>query len=202
MNIRRRFRPFHYPLMVLVVSLSMLPFVLTQAQQSSPQSTVEHAWQRAKASGSYRYQAAIEQTTYPAASITSLGRTPQIDRLALEGAIDGPQNRVELSLWNGTDRSPVKAHSSRLVDGRAEQRTGLGDWQPTDAQQLNTLAPGGNVLSFLAGADDFVALGSETRQFDTAIGATINLSLQYAHYGFRLDGAKLADALSAPLVSR
>ncbi len=143
-----RFRRFHLVRLTLLVcaACAILPFVLIGAERSdSPAATVQRAWQLAGASGSYRYTAAIAQTTYPAAAITSAGRAPTIDRIGLEGAIDTPNHAVELSLWSGADRSPAKAQSLRMIDGKAAQRLGLGAWQAVDVQAINGVAPGGNL---------------------------------------------------------
>ncbi|MBM7844941.1 LamG-like jellyroll fold domain-containing protein [Herpetosiphon giganteus] len=170
-------------------------------QAKTPQAMIERAWEQAGASGSYRYQASIEQTTYPVAAITSAGRQPQVDHVAIEATVDASNQELEMQLWNGADRNPTKAHSLRLHKGQVEQRQGLGAWQPGDVQDLNGIAPAGNLLSFLIAADDVQVLGQETRAFDTASGATLDLSLTYDHVGFSLDGSRLADQL-APMLEQ
>ncbi|MBA3469749.1 MAG: hypothetical protein H0T53_08900 [Herpetosiphonaceae bacterium] len=195
----RRLRALRLSLLAVVACL-ILPLVLGGATPSdAPEAVVERAWQLATASGSYRYNASIEQTSYPALALTSSGRAPRVERVGLEGSIDTPNKALELRLWSGVDRSPARAQSLRMVDGRVEQRQGLGSWQPADTQSINGIAPGGNLLSFLSGARDFVLLGSDTRQFDSASGSALNLTLSYRHYRFTLDGPKLADTLSAQI---
>ncbi|MCA0353706.1 MAG: hypothetical protein LCH85_17065 [Chloroflexi bacterium] len=183
-----------------LLALLLSPFLLGWLDQAAtPQTAIERAWELAGASGSYRYQANIEQTTYPVAAITSAGREPQLDRLALEGQVDATTNYLEMQLWNSADRNPAKAHSLRLLDGKVEQRQGLGPWQAGDLQDLNGIAPSGNLLSFLIGADDVQLLDQATRSFDTAAGAALDLTLTYEHYGFKLDGTALAEKLGPML---
>ncbi|KPL91653.1 LamG-like jellyroll fold domain-containing protein [Herpetosiphon geysericola] len=168
-------------------------------QAETPQRMITRAWERAGASGSYRYQASIEQITYPVAAITSAGRQPQVDHVAIEAQVDAAKQELEMQLWNGADRNPAKAHSLRVHNGQVEQRQGLGAWQPGDVQDLNGIAPAGNLLSFLIAADDVQLLGQETRAFETAAGAALDLTLTYDHVSFSLDGSSLADQLGPML---
>jgi hypothetical protein len=131
----RRLRALRLCLLTLAACL-ILPLALSGATPSNdPAAVVGRAWGLAGASGSYTYSASIEQTSYPAPSLTSPGREPRVERVALEGSIDTPNQALELSLWRGADRNPARAHSLRMADGRVEQRAGLGDWRPTGGQR-------------------------------------------------------------------
>ena len=155
----------------------------------TPQEVIENAWKLAQQSGTYSFRSAIEQTTYPAPTITNAGRDPKQDTLAMEGDIDQPAETLEMTVWPDQSFNPETGIAIRVADNKTFQRTGQGEWEEID-NISDVFAPGGDPLGFLAGMDNIEFGGQETRQFDEG-----NITLTLTNYTFDLNGPAFADYL-------
>src|SRR6185369_6052355 len=95
----RRHRRVALALLAPLGILLLLPWLLpSAAADSSAQQAVAQAWDLARASGSYRYHAALDQTTYPGPSLHNVGRASRQDHLIIDGTLDQPRQKMEFSL--------------------------------------------------------------------------------------------------------
>ena len=60
--------------------------------------TIREAWTLAQQSGVYRFRTTVEQTTFPAPRLTNVGRSSQTDRFVMQGQVDRPQDRIEMTV--------------------------------------------------------------------------------------------------------
>lgn len=174
--------------LVLVLLLCVPASLARPGAPQTPAQRVAWAWEQAQASGSYRYRVEVLQTSTPRPSLANAGRAPREQRLGLEGMVDLSQHALELTLWQGADRSPASGMALRIKDGQTLGRRGQGAWQPVDIS-ADVFAPGGDPLAFLASAANIQFLGSESRALDG--GAQV----RYERYAFDLDGRAFAAAM-------
>src|SRR6476469_1390395 len=143
-------RRFRRTLALALAALLIGMVGLSGLQRSTPadpaQAAFARAWELAQASGAYGYRSEIEQTSYPAASLSGAGRAPRTDALTLEGTIDQPRERMELTVMQRDQ--PSSATALKAEGGRVFRRDGLGAWVPADNTDLGLAAPGGDPLAF------------------------------------------------------
>lgn len=162
------------------------------AAPTNPRSDVLAAWERARASGSYQFDADVVQRTVPLPSITNAGRRSTEETLRLEGQTNFEEETMAFTLWPASgERVEIQ-----LKDGRAAARTGGGAWQPLESFDLaDAFAPSGDFLAFLHAATDIQSAGTETRS-----GVT------FTRYTFRVDSPAFAayvrDQLQQSLAKR
>ena len=181
---------------ICLVGLLLSSVIARAAVTDSPLPTardaVVGAWELAQASGSYGYRSEINQTTYPAPSVTSAGRPPQEITVAIEGDIDLLAETMAMRLWTDGSYNPDTGIEVRVEDGLASARVGQGEWEPIE-NITDAFAPGGDPLGFLVAMDNIEVAESETRQFDNGT------SLLLTAYTFDLNGAEYAAYLHRTL---
>ncbi|MEM7111243.1 MAG: LamG-like jellyroll fold domain-containing protein [Chloroflexota bacterium] len=158
----------------------------------TPEQVVQQAWEFAQVSGSYEYRSQLEQITYPAPSLSSAGRDKQVHQLFVEGSIDQPNEKMELSLWENSGGVAEDAIQLRVEEGRAYGRFGSGEWEEVD-NIADMFAPTGDPLGFLASATNIQQAETKTQQFSGTATDPNASSLTYTGYTFDYDGAAFAD---------
>jgi hypothetical protein len=136
----------------------------------------------------------MAQTTYPAPSLTNVGRSSRTDSMRIEGNVDRPSETILMSLWdgNGSLLNPGDALELRVVRGLAEGRVSGNDWQTMD-NVADAFAPSGDMLGFLAGATNI------TRKSDASVNdVAVSRDLPIV-YTFDLNGPALAEHLRIQL---
>ncbi len=117
------------------------------------QSAVHEAWLRADESGAYSYQTDIRQTSHPVLSLANVGRSPETERLYIEGQIDTGSETMEMKLWSqgGSVAFGAGAIEIKVENGKAYGRTTGGAWQEVE-DVASLFAPGRDPLGFLNAA--------------------------------------------------
>ncbi|MEE8389604.1 MAG: hypothetical protein V3S14_02260, partial [Anaerolineae bacterium] len=162
---------------------------------------IRDAWTLARQSGVYRFRSQVEQTTYPAPRLTNVGRSSRTDRFALEGQVDQPQDRMEMTLFQDASFNSNDGYSIRIENGQAYGRQGNGEWEEMD-NVGDVFAPGGDPLGFLSAARNVRLVGTEIRTIPGMSRETSNVKRQtsdltnpefrFSHYAFDLNGPALA----------
>jgi hypothetical protein len=108
-------------LLVVVVALPQI----TKALQPDP---VTAAWQRARASGSYRFSSEIVQQTTPSTAVTNVGRSGSTEQVHMEGQSDLRARTLDLRLWSqgGNLLQDANSIEVRVADGKTIVRHGQG----------------------------------------------------------------------------
>jgi len=101
-----------------------------QAAQLDPRKAVEQAWQRARQLGSYRFTTNLEASTTPAGQPVP-ENSARYERLYLEGQVDLPAQKMELSIWEkgGKAFNTRQAIQMRVEGEKTYGRVGSGEWQ-------------------------------------------------------------------------
>ena len=181
-------RLFLIVLILLFCSVNLFSVDQADSPAPRPQNAVVRAWELAQASGTYQYRSEIEQTTYPAPSITNAGRQPQQDHITLEGDIDIVAETMAMTLWTDSSYNPDTGIQIRVENGEAYGRLGEGKWEAID-NVADAFAPGGDPLSFVAGMDNVQEQGGQ------ALALGNEQSLNLTHYTFDLNGPLYAKHL-------
>lgn len=180
-------------LCTLTLALYAYPSVTTSAQERDDVAAVTQAWERARATGSYRYVADIIQTTIPRPTITNVGRTSSQDELHIEGDTSLPDRTMHLQLWS--QGGSVINHGSeaevRVEDDRAYARQGAGAWEEVN-NFTGFFAPQGDFMAFLSAAKDITDQGTETRQIPNPSSPMLQSRITFTRYTFRVDGLSYA----------
>jgi hypothetical protein len=154
---------------------------------------VEQAWERARDAGAYTFATQLSQVTYPAQSLSNIGRGPERGELSLSGTIDQPARTLEFRMWQPGAERGIEA---RIEGDRAMVRQDGGEWQ--EAQDFSaSFAPDNDPLSFLAGIKDVGECGLQARNGvpPAAAGGREDGTGQVACYRFDVDGPALAGYL-------
>jgi hypothetical protein len=177
-------------LCMLILMLYAYPVVTTSAQQGADTEAVATAWEQARQSGSYRYNADIVQTTTPKATVTNVGRTSSQTALYLEGESDLVAKAMTMRLWSeaGNVQDPSTATEIRIENDRALARQNAGEWQEI-GNFAGFFAPQGDFMAFLSAAKDIANQGVETR-----ILAEVS-AVSFTRYTFHIDGLSYANYL-------
>ena len=99
------------------------PAPLTQAEAGQPEpaanagladptEAVRAAWQLARDAGVYAFATDLAQITFPARSLSNVGRGPNRSQMHMEGKIDQPAGTLEFRMWQ-----PALAGAGGAVDG-------------------------------------------------------------------------------------
>ena len=152
---------------------------------ATPAEAVTAAWQRALASGSYRFIGDVTQVTVPQATLGNVGSTSRAERLYLEGQTDAHLQTMDLRLWSdqwsgGSALVPESGLQVQTAGGKTRTRSGGGAWQ--DAPGVtDSFAPQGDFMGYLAAIRHVTAGAPETRAGRT-----------FTRYTFDVDGPAFA----------
>jgi hypothetical protein len=173
-------------LAALLVVMLVIAALGTAMRTSASESTnpLVAAWDAGRSTGSYHFRSDVVQTTTPIATVANAGRTSESQTLFMEGDSDVTATAMELTVWSGAvEPDAGNSMGMRVVDGAASQRLGSGEWEPSGSA-LDTVVPPGDFLAYLDAARDVRELGVESRGGE-----------MITRYGFRIDGAALADGV-------
>ncbi|MEZ4867006.1 MAG: LamG-like jellyroll fold domain-containing protein [Caldilineaceae bacterium] len=187
-------------LLALTIALAAQPALADVLPQSAYQ-RLQAAWQRAGAIGQYNYHSTILQTTTPATTLRNAGRTPQTQRIRVDGSLDKAADVTQMELQIG-QRAPI---GIKIEDGQAYGRQGVNEeWTKVD-QMPDLFAPGGDPLGFLVAMEKVRELGpNETGMEDISAPAAL-LAAHYSadegvtRYAFDLSGPKFAQLMKAQM---
>ncbi len=117
----------------LVLPASDAVQALSLPSVSSPEHELQAAWRRAQEAGAYHFATEIVQTTYPAPTLSNVGRSSRQETIYLEGQTDLFSHELFMTLWQGgnllNQRDGVEV---RVEDEQAYGRTIGGTWQEMD----------------------------------------------------------------------
>ncbi|MDY7077858.1 MAG: LamG-like jellyroll fold domain-containing protein [Chloroflexota bacterium] len=140
-------------LMLTLLALGIVSQADTGDGESSPHEAVETAWARAQELGRYHFATEFQQITFPAPTLSNVGRGPQEDFLYVEGQVDLPNDRLEMTLQHaaqgGTLLNPQSGTQIRIQNGQAFERNGDGEWRELGSF-AGLYAPDNDPLAFLA----------------------------------------------------
>ncbi len=167
-----------------------------QAAQLDPRKAVEQAWQRARQLGSYRFTTNLEASTTPAGQPVP-ENSARYERLYLEGQVDLPAQKMELSIWEkgGKAFNTRQAIQMRVEGEKTYGRVGSGEWQEME-ESTDAFAPGRDPMAYLAGASDIFLVGTGTAEVPTPAGVT---EISYSRYGFSVDGVEFVENMRSQL---
>ena len=139
------------------------PTVSNAAPWSSDPVTA--AWQKAKASGSYDFDADMTQVTIPNATVTNVGRSSRTEQIHLEGQNNLTAKSMMMRIYSegGSLLDQSGALQVKVENGKTLVRKGEGNWQEEPAFSADSLAPAGDFMSFLAATHDTKANAPETK---------------------------------------
>ncbi|MDY7076379.1 MAG: LamG-like jellyroll fold domain-containing protein [Chloroflexota bacterium] len=208
----RSWHPIQVPfalLCLLTLALYAYPIATTSAQQRDDIAAVTEAWERARATGSYRYTADLVQTTIPKPIITNVGQTSHQSKVHLEGESNLPDRTMHMRLWanGGSVDDAATSAEIRIEDDRAYARQGTSEWEEID-NFANLFAPEGDFMAFLSAAKDITKMGAEEQRSRGAGGISpLPLhpsapSLSFTRYTFRIDGLSYARYLREQIQQR
>jgi hypothetical protein len=166
-------------LALLLISMILPSVAAADAPSTSPEQTVQRAWQRAADLGKYRLSSEVVRTTYPAPAVVNVGRSPQQQTVHLEGEVDLPGHAMTLKLWQGggSVARPDTALELRIEGDRAWGRQPGGAWQEI-SDLSDSFAPGNDFMAYLAGVKNVREAGStklEARSWKLDRAASIQL---------------------------
>lgn len=187
---RQRRLPVALALLLLVL-LAFSRYWLFNKQATGASNPVITAWEKARAAGSYTFDSEITQITVPTAKLTNIGRTSRTERLYLTGQTDLRAKRTEMQLLtnNGSLLQAQSGTAIKIENGKSYVRhDATGDWQPSDAVTMESFAPQGDFMSFLAAVHNVQAQAPETR-------GPADQRITFQRYTFDIDGQPLAQAL-------
>ncbi|MEZ4620082.1 MAG: hypothetical protein R2867_31895 [Caldilineaceae bacterium] len=111
-------------LLALTIALSAQPALADRLSQSAYQ-RLHAAWQRAGNIAQYDYHSTILQTTTPATTLSNAGRSPQTQRVRVDGSLDKAADAMQMQLQVG-QQPPIAV---KIADGQAYGRQGNeGEW--------------------------------------------------------------------------
>jgi hypothetical protein len=181
-----------WKLVVVLALLALLVFVgqplFSNQDVGVASNPVVNAWEKARATGSYKFESDITQITIPTAKLTNVGRTSRTEEFHLSGQSDLRAKRLELELW--TERgSLLQAQSGTAIKvehGKSYLRdNATGAWQPNDAIEMDTYAPQGDFMSFLGAVRNVQTQGAERR-------GPAHQRITFTRYAFEIDSQRLA----------
>ncbi|RME48828.1 MAG: hypothetical protein D6796_05755, partial [Caldilineae bacterium] len=156
---------------------------------------VSSAWRAAREIGAYTYRTDIVQTTHPLPVLANVGLSRREQRLHIEGHINLNARELAMKLWSGGGGvlNDADALQMRVANGKTYGRAGNGDWREIDnhnglAGLPRLVAPGNDVLGYLATVKEVRNLGTETR-----------MGVTFTRYGFQVDGPAFAERMRAQL---
>lgn len=172
--------------LVLALAVAGLS-VVKAADNPNPMQAVQRAWRLAVQAGAYTFRTEVVQTTYPAPTLSNVGRSSRSESVYIEGQTDAAQRQFLMTLWNegGNALNGQDGVEIRLDGDKTYGRTSGGEWQEMP-DLAGAFAPGNDLMAYLAGIKDVVEVGSSVSLPDSpyAVYAT--------QYAFTLDGPGLA----------
>ncbi len=147
----------------------------------NPKRAVREAWEKARDAGVYAFATDLTEVTYPARTLSNVGRSPQRAELHLEGEIDQPARTMSFRLSQpGLGTSSETGNEVRVEGDRAYTRQAGGEWQEVQ-DFTSSFAPDNDPLAFLAGIQNIADCELQARS-----------PAQVACYRFDMDGPALA----------
>ncbi|MFN8445073.1 MAG: LamG-like jellyroll fold domain-containing protein, partial [Caldilineaceae bacterium] len=144
---------------------------------------VTAAWQQAKASGSYDFDADMTQVTIPNATVTNVGRSSRTEQIHMEGQNNLAAKTLAMRIYSegGSVLSQSGALEVKVDNGKTLVRKGEGNWQEEPGFSADSLAPSGDFMNFLAATRDTKANAPETKG-----------GVHFTRYTFTIDGPAFA----------
>ncbi len=169
-------------LMFAVQSSAKPEVANAQAPVVEAQDLVQDAWERAQASGKYRFTADVLQTTNPVVNALNAGRQGRQQSLYLEGETNLPDQQLTMSLWTraGSVRDESTAVQVRVDGDEAFTRQGNQPWEAS-GDFTDFFAPDSDFMTYLVAAKNIRDIGSESRA-----------GIDFTRYAFELDGPSYA----------
>ncbi|MEI7900550.1 MAG: thrombospondin type 3 repeat-containing protein [bacterium] len=171
------------------------------AEPPTPEQALQQAWQRAKESGSYRFNADVQQTTIPLPTLANVGRQSKQQTVRIEGDTNFATRAMRFTMWNqGSVLDPRSGVEVKVEGDRAYQRQGDQPWQEID-DFTSSFAPSGDFAAFLAGATNVRRItdaAGQTGEYGTDLATDDVISSVVRHpsawlgYAFDLDGPAFA----------
>ncbi|MCP4542733.1 MAG: hypothetical protein GY832_36890 [Chloroflexi bacterium] len=188
-------------LCLLTLALYAYPTATISAQERDDVAAITEAWERARATGSYRYTADLVQTTIPKPLVTNVGQTSHRNEVHLEGESDLSDHTMHMRLWaNGGNVDDAATGAEIRIEGdRAYARQGTDEWEEID-NFTGLFAPEGDFMAFLSAAKDITNHGTETRQIPSL--QSPNSFVSFSRYTFRIDGLSYARYLREQIQQR
>jgi hypothetical protein len=163
----------------IAAPLALSAVVLARPGEPDP---LAAALERARAAGSYDFTSDITQVSVPTSKVTNVGRTSRTDRFHLEGQSNLAARSLQMHMWSGDGSvaNPDSGVAVKIEDGKTYVRSGQDPWKEREGL-LDSFAPEGDFMAFLAAMRDLVAHPAETRS-----------GITFTRYSFTLDGPALA----------
>lgn len=179
---------------VILFSSVVAALILFGAQwwNATPARQTQNAWNNARAAGGYAFRSDIVESDVPRAELGNIGRSSVEHAYHIEGVTQLDAKRLEFSLWDdgGSVALRESAAQFRLENGRAFGRRGEQAWQAI-GNFTEGIAPEGDFMAFLAGAQNVQNVGHETRD-----------DVTFTRYTFDLNGAGFAEYVRAQTQAR
>ncbi|MFZ1754297.1 MAG: LamG-like jellyroll fold domain-containing protein [Caldilineaceae bacterium] len=186
-------------LLALATALMWQPARAYVLPQSAYQ-RLQAAWQRAGDVDAYHYHNTIFQTVYPAATLNNVGRSPQTQRVQIEGTLDKAAAAMQMRLQVGQQ----PAIAVKIEDGQAYGRAGDNeDWIELE-EMPELFAPGRDPLGFLAAVENVHEVSADEEDMtDLSVPAELLNATQngegIVRYAFDVSGPKYARFLRAQM---
>jgi hypothetical protein len=167
-----------------------------QRSDVAAEDLIRQAWERAKESGSYGFDADITQIKRPLASVTNVGKTTKRDNFYLEGTTNLAAQSLEMTLWSqsGTVQDKNSGAQIRIEGDTAYARQGNQPWEQIN-NFTGAFAPDNDFLGYLVAATNVQDFGQETRA-----------GIQFTRLSFDIDGLAYAyvirDQMQAEMAQR
>ncbi|MCB0107393.1 MAG: hypothetical protein KDE53_15845 [Caldilineaceae bacterium] len=182
-------------LLALTIALVTRPALANMLPQSAYQQ-LQAAWQRAGASAQYTYQSTILQTTIPTAQLSNAGRSPQTQRVRIDGSLDRAADALQMQMQVG-QQPPIAV---KVENGHSYGRQGAGDEWIELEQTPDLFAPGGDPLGFLVAMENVRSLGPGEEGMDDFSRPAELLTIDNnggIRYAFDLSGPQFANFVRA-----
>ncbi|MEZ4736516.1 MAG: hypothetical protein R3E79_56235 [Caldilineaceae bacterium] len=180
-------------IVILTGAYTMRTSIASALPQSAYQQ-LQAAWQRAGAIGQYDYHSTILQTSTPATTLSNAGRSPQTQRIRIDGSLDKAADATQMQLQIG-QRPPI---AIKIEAGQAYGRQSNGDEWTKLEQMPDLFAPDGDPLGFLVAMEKVREIGPNERGMDDISAPAELVATRYAgnesltRYAFDLSGPKFA----------
>ncbi|MCP4210777.1 MAG: hypothetical protein GY764_04790 [Halieaceae bacterium] len=140
--------------------LLLLVFLARPTQARQDQDALEQIRKQVQEAGSYSFKADLVQLTIRLATARNVGRSSRRSEMRVEGETNLREATLDMQIWSQGDSilDNVSGMEIRVAEGRTLARQTGGDWQEIN-NFSDALAPGGDFLTFLAGASDIQVTG-------------------------------------------
>ena len=160
--------------------------------RTAPDEVIE-VWKNVQQADGYRFSADVVQKTIPLpAGDQHRAAEPCRKSMYIDGQVNNPEQKMELSIWSGVGSSHNQdnALQLRVEQGQAQARQPGGDWEVLD-EYSSLVAPEGDMLAYLTAAKNVSNQGGETHN-----------GITYTRYTFEIDGPAFAAYLRAQMEHR